>query len=276
MDANLWKLLVDKVIRKTESQDLLWSETHQGPSKTLSFGTSIDGSTTLNIWGYETNYSYELCLTKQTAGGPFEERRRVTTKKSAEGIDFSGLFKAVQRQVLDITRERAFGAVLEALANPPLADSEEEAAIYERLEAMGDRGYFLYSQDEKVLALVRDLTVAGSLPWQFVGEVDGEEGQCFSAEVAKLGPYLEFRVIRTPNKPAAKTRYIFEVSNEGSFWVRVHIDPNKQVTHQLWALADEIHSVVSKDVRNDEAEFEKIVRDNIVHDILASLDDPSK
>lgn len=273
MDANLWKLLVDKVIRKTKSRDLLWSATSHGPAKTLSFGTSIDDNTTLNIWGYETNYSYELCLTKQTAGEPFEERKRVTTKKGAEGIEFSGLFKTAQSQVADVIRERACDAIMESLANPPVADSKEEDDICDRLEAFGDKHYFYYSQDEKVLALVRDLTVAGSIPWEYTK--DDEEGEYFSADIARFGPYLSLRATRTSPK-AVSRRYSFGIMHEGSFNADVEIEPTKAVTRNLCLIADDIYAIVSKMVRDDEAEFEKIVSGNIINDIFSSLDNLGK
>jgi hypothetical protein len=41
-------------------------------------------------------------------------------------------------------------------------------------------------------------------------------------------------------------------------------------------LAVELNTIILKKVHEDEAKFNKIVRDNIVHDILASLDSPRK
>jgi hypothetical protein len=196
MDANLWKLLVDKVVFRTKSRDLLWSKTNEGPAKTLSFGTSIDDSTSLNIWGYEANYSYELCLIKKTSGEPFEERKRVTVKKNAEGVNFSGLFKAAKKQIEDLTRERAFAAVMEYLADPTVEDPEKREEFLGRWAALGYNNYFPYSQDEKILAVVRDLTAAGSITWE-VAEGWDEEPQYFRAEVGDL-LHLDFRPSQTP------------------------------------------------------------------------------
>lgn len=288
MDANLWKQIVDRAIRKTISRDLLWSKSDLGPSGTLSYETSIDDSTTLNIWGYEANYSYELFLTKQTAGEPFEERKRVTTKRNAAGIDFKGLFKAAQNQVSEMIREHAFKAVLDFLDNPTVVDPDTQEVVFpenqmERsahLEAM-DSGWFTYDQDEKILAHVRDLTSAGSIPWTFSEPLEGDE-QFFSALVGDAdddgngGLYLAFRVIATNFKATRKVAYDFEMQHGSYFWVNVDIKPTEKLDHDSWLLASEIHSIVSRQIRNDEEEFKKIVRDNIIHEILASLDDSHK
>ncbi len=41
MDAQLWKLLVEKAILRTKSRDLLWSKTSEGPNNVVSFGAPI-------------------------------------------------------------------------------------------------------------------------------------------------------------------------------------------------------------------------------------------
>lgn len=288
MDANLWKQIVDKAISRTRSRNLLWSKSDRGPDKALSFEASIDEHTTLNIWGYEKNYSYELCLTKQTMGDPFEERKRVTTKGSAEGIDFRGLFKAAQSQSSTIVRERAFNAVLDFLSNPTVIDPNTEEVISpeNELERSGDlsamgRGWFTHSEDEEILALVRDLTAAGSIPWTFSKTEDSDE-QTFSALVGDSndeGDYCLFLALRvgpTSSKTSGKVVYNFELQHGSLFWVDVELRPTDKLARQSWLLASEIHTIVSKQVRHDEEEFNKIVRDNIVHEILASLDDPRK
>src|SRR5687768_9311139 len=98
MDAEDWKLLVDKAILRTESLDLIWSQCGGAPPKALAFMAPVDEDTTLSIWGYRTGYSYELSLEKETPEHSFFEPKRVTTKQKSEGIDYSGLFRAVQRQ----------------------------------------------------------------------------------------------------------------------------------------------------------------------------------
>lgn len=277
MDANLWKLLVDKVVSRTKSRDLLWSETGEGPANTLSFGTSIDDSTTLNIWGYKANYSYELHLVKQTAGEPFEERKRVTVKKNAEGINFSGLFEAVQTQITALTRDRACAAVLEYLADPTVEDPETQEDLCARWGALGDNGYFKYSHDEKILAAVRDLTAAGSIPWEFM-EARGQVPQWFRAEIGDL-LYVEFHPSQTPRRTQGTNSYRFNMmaSNGEPFDVDVHLDPDpKKQSRPAWLIADDIHAILLRTVHEDEAKFNKIIRDNIIHDILASLDSPRK
>ncbi|MCQ1988231.1 hypothetical protein [Arthrobacter sp. zg-Y844] len=288
MDATLWKQIVDKAIRNTTSRDLLWSKSNMGPIGTRSFRASIDDNTTLNIWGYEKNYSYELHLTRSTAGEPFEERKRVTAKSTAEEIDFRGLFQAAQAQSMSIVRERAFDAVIDFLDNPTVLNPETEEVVFpenylERSEHLNvmDFGWFTYSEDEKILARVRDLTAAGSIAWTF-SEPDDDAEEFFSAFVGDSTEdgscclYLSFKVISSESKTARKAAYNFEMQHDPNFIVNVDIKPTNKQAHRAWILASDIHSIVSRQVRNDEEEFNKIVRDNIVHEILASLDDSHK
>lgn len=287
VDTNLWKQIVDKAILKTISRDLVWSKSDPGTSGARSFETLIDNSTTLSVRGHVSKYSYELCLTKQTLGEPFEERIQVTTKSRAEGIDFKGLFQAVQNQARIVVCERAFNAVLDFLNNPTVLDPETEEVVFpdnerERsadLNAMV--GLFSYSQDEEILAHVRDLTAAGSISWTFSKPDDGDE-QFFSADVGdstedgfcSLG--LSFRVIPSNSKTVRKVTYNFTLQHEPSFWIDVYIKPTNKRAKESWILASEIHSIVSRQVRNEDEEFKKIVRDNIMQEILASLDDSHK
>ena len=279
MDANLWKLLVDKVVSRTKSRDLLWSKTDEGPANTLSFGTSIDDSTTLNIWGYEANYSYELCLIKQTAGQPFEERKRVTVKKNAEGVNFSGLFEAAQEQIENLTRERAFAAVMEYLADPTVEDPEKQEEFLDRWAALGYNNYFLYSQAEKILAVVRDMTAAGSITWTVGdGKDRGGEGQYFFADVGDLLSLL-FHPHQAPGTAQGATSYEFCImsSDDSDSDIEMKIGhAMKDYERPRRLLAVELNTIILKTVHEDEAKFNKIVRDNIVHDILASLDSPRK
>lgn len=272
MDANLWKLLVNKVILRTKSRDLLWQETNEGPDNTLSFGTSIDGSTTLNIWGYKTNYSYELCLTKETTGDPFVERKRVTAKKNAEGIDFKGLFETVQLEIEGIIRDRAFAGVMEYLADPTVEDPEKKNELCDKWGPLGDDGFFLYSQDEKILGSVRDMTAAGSITWSAEQYSGGDA--YFHAEIGDL-LYVRLQPAAARDRVSDTTSYQFEVAGiDDNFYAQVDLHPNKQGQRPLWLIAQEIHAMISKKFGEDEAKFNKIVRDNIVHDILASLDNP--
>ncbi|MET4135378.1 hypothetical protein [Pseudarthrobacter sp. PvP090] len=279
MDAHLWKLLVDKAVLRTKSRDLIWYETSEGPANTLSFGTLIDDSTTLNIWGYESNYSYELCLIKQTTGEPFEERKRATTKKNSDGVNFSGLFEATQLQIKAIARDRAFTAVMEYLADPTVEDLEKQDEFRDQWGALGDYGYFLYSHDEKILAAVKDMTAAGSITWSIEdGKDRGEEGQYFWAEIGDL-LYLRLHQSQTPRRAAGTTSYRFGIgaTSDEPFDVEVKLSPDtKKQTRPLWLIADELHTIISKTIHEDEAKFNQIVRDNIIHDILASLDNHHK
>lgn len=80
-------------------------------------------------------YSYQLELTKSGPEGIlFEDTKRATSKKNADGIDFSGLFKTVKRQqsqteqrAIETKRDAAFELIREYVENPP----EDEAAVGE-------------------------------------------------------------------------------------------------------------------------------------------------
>jgi hypothetical protein len=277
MDASLWKLLVEKVISRTKSRDLLWSKTDEGPANTLSFGTSIDDRTTLNIWGYKANYSYELCLVKQTEGEPFEERKRVTLKKNAEGISFSGLFEAAKKQVEVLVRERAFTALMEYLADPTIEDPEQQEEFLDRWASLGYDNYFTYSQDEKILAVLRDMTAAGSITWSLSdgNDVD-EEGQHFWAEVGDL-LYLTFHTSQTPGRAQGATSYRFCISStdDSDSDIEMQIGHGtKDYERPRRLFSDELRTLILKKVHEDEVMFNEIVRNNIIHDILASLDSP--
>lgn len=277
MDARLWKLLVDKAISRTKSRDLLWSKTDEGPANTLSFGTSIDDRTTLNIWGYKANYSYELRLIKQTEGEPFEERKRVTLKKNADGVNFSGLFEAAKKQIEVLVRERAFTALMEYLADPTVEDPEQQEEFLGRWASLGYNNYFTYSQDEKILAVVRDMTAAGSITWSLSDRNDiDEEGQHFWAEVGDL-LCLTFHAIQTSGRAQGAPSYRFCISSTDDS----DSDIEMQIGHGMKdyerprrLISDALKALILKKVHEDATMFNEIVRNNIIHDILASLDSP--
>lgn len=277
MDANQWKLLVDKVILRTKVGDLLWSRTDEGPAKTLSFGASIDDSTRLNIWGYKTNYSYELYLIKETPGEPFEFRKRVTVKKNAEGINFDGLLDAAKKQIEDLIRERAFVAVMAYLAGPTVEDPEKQEEFLDPWAALGYNNYFTYAQDEKILTAVRDMTAAGSITWTVDDGVGrDEEGQFFSANVGDL-LYLTFNPRQTPGRTsgAASYRFCMMTNDDNDNDIEMKIShTTKDFERPRRLLAIELNTIILKNVDEDEAKFNKIVQDSIFHEILASLDGP--
>lgn len=54
---------------------------------------------------------------------------------------------------------------MEYLADPTVEDSEKKNELCDKWGPLGDDGFFLYSQDEKILGSVRDMTAAGSITW---------------------------------------------------------------------------------------------------------------
>lgn len=275
IDASRWKLLVDKAILRTETRDLQWSETDEGPANTLSFGASIDGRTTLNVWGYQANYSYELSLIRHTDGEPFAERKRVTVKSQAEGIDFKGLLDAARGQVENLVRERAFAAVMDYLADPTAKDPEQQEEFLDRWAALGYNNFFNYSQDESIFAIVNDLTAAGSITWTVSENEDLDAGgQCFLAEVGDLLS-LTFHSNQASAKAASATTYTFCLSStddsDSDIEMQIGIGrADYERTRRL--LADELHTHILKKVHEGEAMFNEIVRNSTFDEILASLD----
>ncbi len=118
LSAADWQKIVGLAIERTEEGDLSWVEDRRGPARALSYSTPIDDNATLSIWGHKTGYSYQLELVKQTPTEPFVSRKRATTKKSSDGVDFSGLFRAIPRSISDAKRKRVFNA-FEALLRDP-------------------------------------------------------------------------------------------------------------------------------------------------------------
>lgn len=173
-----------------------------------------------------------------------------------------------------IVRDGAFAAVMEYLADPTLEDPEKQEELRDYWGKLGDRGYFLYSQDEKILSAVRDMTAAGSITWVAEQYSDGE--RYFGAEIGVL-LYVSLKPIQAQGPFSAVRSYIFAISSTADepFWPEVKLGPGPNEQHRpLWLIADEIHALISKTISDDEVRFNKIVRDNIVHDILSSLDSP--
>lgn len=277
MDSNLWKLLVDKAISRTKSGDLMWSKSSEGPTHTLSFVTSIDASTTLNIWGYEANYSYELHLTKQTVGESFEERKRVTLRKNAEGINFNGLFKAARGQVAAVPRDRAFAILKEYLADPKVLDQEKQEEFLEQWAKLGYGNFFSYAQAEEILSLIKDRTVGRSIAWTAGdGKERDSEGLFYTADVGEL-IYLLFHPHVAPGKgPRSTTFELCIMSNDDNDnEIEMHISPTaKEHARRRRLLAEELHASILDSVREVDAKFDKIVREDTFHEILKSLDTP--
>jgi hypothetical protein len=275
MDAEVWKLVVEKAILRTKSRDLLWSRSSEGPDRSKSFQAPIDGSTTLNIWGHESGYSYEMCLIRETGGEPFTEKKRVTTKNSSEGIDYSGLFKAVQRQIPDIARERCFDAIIEYMADPAV-DPERYDDFIDRWWGIGHYGFLTIEQWDKILCLVKNMTSSEGIDWSV--DQDGDEEVSYSAD---LGELLQFslRPSQARGRVAGTYSYSFHIDGSGDqdFCVSLEQDPgNARIRRPLWSKLDELHGIVLRQCLEEKLKFNKIVRDDIIHDILASLDAPSK
>lgn len=273
MDSEHWQTLVEKVILRTQSRQLRWVETDEGPDNTLSFGTSIDETTTLNMWGYTTNYSYELVLKQETSGDPFEERIRVTSKKTAQGIDFKSLFDAIQTEMKAIIRDEAFDAVMEYLADPTIDEEDKSDELQDKWLAADYRVVFTYEQDEQILEAVRGLSRAGTITWI----KDREDGGSvyFAAEIGRL---LDVRLdpLEKSGRSSGGRSYIFEIADSpiGNFSEKVELSADPRWKYRsLWTIADELHALVTEATDGDKKKFNDIVRNDIIHGIFSTLDD---
>lgn len=277
IDASRWRLLVDKAVLRTKSRDLLWFETDEGPANALSFGTSIDARTTLNVWGHKANYSYELSLKRETDGEPFEERKRVTVKSQADGIDFKGLLDAAKEQIENLVRERAFVAVMDYLADPTGEDPEQQEEFLDRWATLGYNNHFNYSQCENILAMVSDMTAARSITWTVSDNEDLDaEGECFSAEVGELLS-LTFHSSQASERAASTTTYRFCLSStdDSDSDIEMQIGPGRSdYERPRRLLADELHALILEKVHENDVMFNQIVRNSTFDEVIASLDVP--
>jgi hypothetical protein len=168
---------------------------------------------------------------------------------------------------------------MEYLAEPTVEDPEKQDEFLEKWAALGYGNYFLYSQAEKILAVVRDMTAAGTITWTVGdGKDRGGAGQYFCADVGDL-LFLLFHPPQAPGRApsAVSSEFCIMSSDDSDSDIEMQIDHAKNnYQQQCRVLAEELNVIILKKLYEEKAKFDKIVRDNIVHDILASLDSPSK
>lgn len=279
MDASVWKIVVDRAILRTDEGTIRWIASDGGPAKTLSFVASIDEVTTLSFWGYKSNFSYELCLTKQAEGTPFVEKKRITTKKNSDGIRCKVLLDAVQRQLIHVPRKAAFDAVMEYLTGPLDERSDKQRDYlterWNKLESLEVNGFFYYSQTREILRALIALTAEGVITWQVEVQPDGDEE--WSTEI---GSMLHSRLTVKPSPYGAGheayEHFLYD-SGDGTLSVWEEADPDMEdVKPPLWSMMNKLHSMIIKMNPTNDTKFETIVRENIIQDILAALDAPGK
>jgi hypothetical protein len=73
-------------------------------------------------------------------------------------------------------------------------------------------------------------------------------------------------------RPLVRTSSALEQQRDEPFYPEVKLDSGSKPREPLWSIANEIYTSVSETMGDDEATFNKIVRDTIVHDILSSLE----
>lgn len=280
MDASVWKIIVERAILRTAEGAITWVTNDDRPAKTLGFSASIDETTTLSFWGYKTNFSYELCLTKETGGEPFIEKKRITTKKNSDGIRCKVLLDAVQRQMVYIPRQAAFDAVVEYLTDPLSGRTDEERELlterWDKLESLGwDEDFFYYSQTREILRALMKLTADGTITWQVEVHADGEEE--WSTEIGSmLSSVLSVKQGLGGMAGHETYQYCLYDSGDGTLSVSEEQDPDMEdVKPPLWSTMNKLHGTILKMNPKRDAEFDAIVRANIVQDILAALDSPS-
>lgn len=277
MDSHTWKLIVDRAIARTASRDIFWVKNNNGPITARSFETTIDESTKLSIWGYSTNFSYELCVTRETADGLFEEKKRVKSKKNADGIRYKDLLDRVLYEVDAIPRDNAFDAVMEYLADPTAKFStEEKEGLRDRWAGLGYDGFFMYEQFGKILDRVTELTAAGTIVWSTDDDADTA-----ASHTASIGEMLVFYMSARQKNGRAAGVYSYDFSISATdydfFDVDEQQDPDREGhKNPLWSRANTLHEVILKSKSYDDvAKFNEIVRANIFQDVLAALDAPN-
>ena len=254
-----------------------WITSDDRPANTLGFMASIDEATTLSFWGYKTNFSYELCLTKEVGGEPFIEKKRITTKKNSDGIRCKLLLDAVQRQMIHVPRKAAFDAVMEYLSNPLVERSDEEEEHltdrWDKLESLGTNDFFYYSQTREILRTLMALTANGTITWKVEVQPDGMEEWS-----TKIGSMLNSSLYVQQNLGGAgheTYQHSLSSSGTGSFFIWEEQDPDMEdVKPPLWSTMNKLHSKILKMNPTNDVKFDTIVRENIMQDILAALDSP--
>lgn len=273
MDAEHWKVLVDKAILGTQSFDLIWSECGGAPPNALAFMAPVDEDTTLSIWGYRTGYSYELSL--ENPKYPPIEPKRVTTKEKSEGIDYSGLFRAAQRQIESARTNKTFKTLMDYIADPA-AISSQDGFPY-RWSQLDDSVDVSSEQWAELLAMLTNMTKRGALIWQVTTEK--EIGQEVESEdyKAEMGDHLtlSFAAGPTPGFVKGTYDYGFSVDNHEGFVLEIDLGPNQKsallnVRHGL----EDLHQALARPLREEANKFEKIVEADMINRILAAFDKP--
>ncbi|WP_404321304.1 hypothetical protein [Arthrobacter luteolus] len=274
MDDSVWKLVVDRAIAKTDEGTMKWVASNHGPVRTVGFTASIDETTTLSFWGYERNFSYEICLTKETGGEPFVEIKRITTQKKSGGIRCNVLLDAVQRQTIHIPRLDAFKAVMEYVSDP-LADRSDETQEdlinrWGKLESLGWNDFFLYSQTREILRALTTLTTEGTIIWSLDTKTD-EEAE-WSANVGDL--LRSSLSVKDVSNEEVYAYTLWDVG-DGTLWVGEGDEPDAgNAASPLRSPMKKLHEAILRMNPTDDVKFETIVRENIVQEILAALDVP--
>lgn len=274
-----WKMIVEAARERTASFDLDWVVTEDGPARTLSFGASIDDATTLSIWGYTTSYSYQLQLTKTGPEGIlFQDAKRATSKKNAGDIDFSGLFKAIrehmtqkERRAVEANRDAAFSLIRGYVENPPECEGDVgRIALAARLVQM-DPDPFTVKQWLQFVDVLKGATEARAIEWTREEEVD----ETFSATVGELR--VELSGSRSSDSEPF-TFYLDILASGGgdvgpAFGAETDDErlDGKNRQYPAYRSLKGLFEQVSAPFEQQKAQFQQIVKDDIVHGVLASL-----
>lgn len=280
LTADDWKLIVKAAIERTSSAGLEWSETDEGPENTRSFVASVDDATTLSIWGYRTGYSYQLDLVKQ---GPsevaFEATKRATTKKNSEGVDFAGLFKAAQRHVLlaaeqaaKANRDMGFSFLMEYVK--AFGDEATQAAMagLHRLAELEPIADFSTEQWLHFIATVKERTDAAALTWT------KDEESVDDVYEARMGA-LKIDLAASRASSSEPYTYYIGVESDGEWDVDGVVGyetdderlDGRNRQFPAYSSLKGLHDTVSRPFHEQDAKFQKIVKDDVVHGILTSL-----
>lgn len=269
-----WKMIVDAAIKRTRSLELQWEKAEGGPPKAVCFETSIDEEHTLSIWGHTSNYSYQLELAIRGLDEViFEDRRRVTTKKTAEGIDFAGLFKAIQRQLKETearTRRenatRAWTLVMERLDTSSNSSSfGDGSSLGPAVAELGPFGDLSAAECSSLFVVLRELTEGHDIRWTGDGYYETHISEHMMIDFC-LGsdPSCFFLTVSSREDASDEFEQVIEISDYGV-----------REWSSAYANGMALYEAIRKPLSHQEAEFKRIVKDDIVHSVLAAINGQS-
>lgn len=197
-----WRTIVERALASTHEGNLTWvvNESPDANGNALQFKAQ-KRQTTLTLFGRLRGFSYKMCVAREVEGHPVSgDHIKITNQKSAEGIPFDLLFRAVRDQVHQNELEAEDHAasvflarILESIESGIPMGEEDQESLARTI------------RDEDWNILIERLTSAtkqGDVQWE--GDEDAAEGASYRTERGGLSYVLE----KEPNPDHGYTLWI--------------------------------------------------------------------